>query len=162
MRRTILERGELYDALVRVVESVVKGRVLGVIVFGSTVYLGRGRDIDVLVVVEGDIDAKEKVRLELEVSRRLRKVFGGLVFDVHVMSLNDFRENLTPGSFLSGLALGYEVLVDRADIEDDILGFLERLANEKYILHNRYGDWNLSHYARVTLNTRKLRRGEKT
>ena len=159
MQRGIYARRELYDKIVHVVMDVLGDSVVGIVLFGSTVYMGQGRDLDLLVVLDREVDVGEKLRLEYELSRRLREATGGLVFDIHVMGLESFVENLVPGGFLSGLALGYEVLVDRGGVEDRILEFLERLARERYVLHNRYGSWDLGFYARITLRMKRRSRG---
>ncbi len=162
MQRGISERRGLYELVLRVAREVLGERIVGVVVFGSTVYMGRGRDVDILVVVEGRVGLREKLELEHEIVRRLRRAAPWQEFDVHVFDLEGFRENLVPGGFLSGLALGYEVLVDRGGVvEGMILEFLERLARERYVLHNKYGSWDLSHYARVTLSLRKARAGSR-
>ncbi len=155
MSRAILGREELYRKIIQIVDHVLGRDVVGVIVFGSTVYIGWGEDVDIIIIVDREISEKEKLKLELEISRELRKVARDLTFDIHVMSMSDFEKNLTPGSFLTGLALGYEVLLDRADIEDKILSFLQKVSEEKYILHNKYGTWNLGHHARITLRLKK-------
>ncbi|AEM39112.1 DNA polymerase beta domain protein region [Pyrolobus fumarii 1A] len=157
MQRVISGKEELYERIVRVVEDVLGEGVVGIVLFGSTVYMGRGRDIDILVVVDGEVEVREKLRLELEIAKRLRKAVGDLAFDIHVMDLNSFMQNLTPGSFLAGLALGYEVLLDRTNIEDKILKFLQEMSKERHILHNKYGTWDLSRYARITLRIKKAK-----
>ncbi len=88
----------MYEEMLGVVEEVLGGRVLGVVVFGSSVYMGCGRDIDVLVVVDGGLEPREKLRLEAELARRLRARPGCLAFDVHVLGMEDFRANLEPGA----------------------------------------------------------------
>ena len=158
MQNPILGRRGFYEEIARAVAEALDKRVLGVIVFGSTVYIGVGVDIDVLVIVDGDVDLKKKFKLEHELSRRLSRVFKNRIFDVHVMSIGEFRENLEPGSFLSGLALGYQVIIDKAGVEEQILEYLKRLSREKYVLHNKYGDWNLSFYAKVLYKLKMKRR----
>ena len=151
MLRSILGKEELFEKIVYVIRKVLGDDVVGIVLFGSSVYMGMGRDIDLLVVIRRDIDVKEKLRLELEIARELRNdISRDRIFDVHVMSLKDFEQNLAPGSFLMGLALGYRVLLDKAGIEDRILDFLQKIASERYVLHNEYGTWNLSHFAYTT------------
>jgi len=79
----------------------------------------------------------------------------GYNVDPHVMDLEMFRENLVPGSFLSGLALGYEIVYDRIGVEKLILEFLEKLAKTKYVLHNEYGSWELSRHAYILLKRKR-------
>jgi hypothetical protein len=60
------------------------------------------------------------------------------------------------GSFLSGLALGYKVIHDKLDIEERILRMLEKLTEQRYIyLNRRYGEWNISKIAKITLSIKK-------
>ncbi len=151
MPRSTLSRREFYERIAEAVKRVLGDSVLGIILFGSYIYMGRGRDIDLVIVVREEVSARKRFDLELAVSRELRKIARDTVFDVHILSMEDFKRNLTPGTFLSGLALGYEILLDKADINNEILKFLQKLASEKYILHNRHGTWNLSHHARVLL-----------
>ncbi len=155
MQKDILKIKESYEEIRKMIENLLGKHVLGIVLFGSTIYMGEGRDIDIVIIVEKELNEKEKLELEAELSRRLFRSMSDIVFDVHIMSLRDFEDNLVPGSFLSGLALGYEVLLDRVGIEDRIVKFLENLSNTRYVLYNEYGEWNLSHHARVTLHRRK-------
>ena len=137
--------------------SALGNKLLGVIMFGSYIYLGYGNDVDLLVIIGEKIDLKAKFHLEREISKTLSKGTG-LIFDVHILSMDEFRDNLKPGSFLSGLALGYEAIYDRDEIEDNILDFLRELSKTKYILHNEYGSWDLSHMARITYEIRRRKK----
>lgn len=149
MRRGILERKELYDNIVRVLRESVRYDVLAIIVFGSSIYFGRGKDIDIIVVVSERLSYRDKIELEYKIrSFFLRR---GIVLDVHVLDIFMFKENLRPGTFLCGLALGYEIIYAKDSIvEDKILCFLKKLSEEKYVFHNKYGTWNLTHHARIT------------
>gem|GEM_PF-5943920 len=49
----------------------------------------------------------------------------------------------------------YVVIFDAIGVEKYILEFLNRLSREKYILHNKYGSWNLAFFAKVTLARRR-------
>ncbi len=153
MQGGIFRRRELYEELKQFVLKALGERVLAIILFGSYIYWGTARDIDLLVIVEGSMTPREKVLLEYEISSQARKL--DLPFlDVHVLSMRDFRENLTPGTFLSGLALGYHVVLDKVDIESLILSFLEELSEDTYIFYNRHGKWNLSRMAVILLRQR--------
>ncbi len=152
MLRGILSLRELYETIILRIKELLDQDLVGVIIFGSTVYLGRGRDIDLIVVVKKERDPRESLSLEYKLRRILEEEFKGLAFDVHVFSFKEFKENLKPGTFLSGLALGYEILHGEPLLEPLILEFLKELSREKYILHNKYGSWNLSHYAKITYN----------
>ncbi|MDK2371797.1 MAG: hypothetical protein QI197_00190 [Candidatus Korarchaeota archaeon] len=130
-------------------------RVLAALVFGSLIYWRDAKDVDLLIVVKGSLRPKEKMEVEYKISSRaLRR--GLPPIDVHVMGLSDFRDNLSPGTFLSGLALGYRVLIDRINVDSLIASFLRELSREDYVLYNRYGRWNLSEMAKILLR-RKLR-----
>ena len=126
-----------------------------IVVFGSMIYLGKGNDLDLLIVIDKIDTLKEKFSLESKISRILRREFPDYNFDVHIFSVEEFKNNLSPGSFLSGLALGYEVIYDKVDLEDEILLFLKRLSREKYLLHNKYGTWNLSFHAKITYRLKR-------
>ncbi len=129
-----------------------------IIVFGSTIYMGRGRDIDLIVIIDKLKGLAEKQELEYTLMIELMKKHKDLIFDVHVMDIELFRENLVPGTFLSGLALGYTILYDEINIEKQILDFLNKLSREKYILHNKYGSWDLSKHARIMLRLKSKSR----
>ncbi len=158
MRDPTLERKGFYKEIARALEDYLGESIVGALIFGSTVYAGSGRDIDILVIVDEDLDVKSKIRLEHSISRKLSSFFKNSIFDVHVMSTGEFRENLKPGSFLSGLALGYQVLIDKAGIEEYVLEFLKTLSREKLVLHNKYGSWDLSFHASVLYNIKSKRR----
>ena len=160
MRKSTSPRKEFYGSVARLVEESLGEDVVGIVAFGSFVYLGRGRDVDVLIVLRRSVGIGEKLKLERELAGRLSSELDA-VFDVHVLSFEDFLANLAPGSFLSGLALGYDVLLDKGGVEDAILEFLERLSGERCILHDERGEWNLSHHARVTLELKKRRRSSR-
>ncbi len=97
------------------------------------------------------------MHLEVEISNALRRELCAEP-DVKVVDLEDFEKNLVPGTLLSGLALGFEILLDRDELEKKIVEFLERLAEERYVPTNRYGSWNLSHHACVLLSIPRKRR----
>ncbi len=133
---------------------------LAVIVFGSSVYRGRGSDIDLVVVVEDYLEdpLRDSISLRLFVNKQLGyKVYT----DIHVLSLEDFRKNLEVGSFLTGLALGYKVLYDKTGrIDKDILDFLKKVSKVDYVLVNKYGKWRLKYHAQRLLKRREQRRGK--
>lgn len=155
MRRITLEKRELFNFLTSIIGDVLKDRLKAIVVFGSMIYLGKGNDLDLLIVIDKIDTLKEKFSLESKISRILRREFPDYNFDVHIFSVEEFKNNLSPGSFLSGLALGYEVIYDKVDLEDEILLFLKRLSREKYLLHNKYGTWNLSFHAKITYRLKR-------
>ena len=144
----------LYDSVRDLVTGALGERTLAIIAFGSYVYRGGGGDVDLLIVVRGSLNPREKLSLEAEIrSLALRR---GISLDPHIMSLEDLRANLAPDTFLSGLALGYDVILDREDVESLIISFLSTLSRYDYVLYNRYGRWNLGRMAGILLR-RKLR-----
>ncbi|MEM3070468.1 MAG: nucleotidyltransferase domain-containing protein [Candidatus Bathyarchaeia archaeon] len=150
-QRSILGLRASYDRLKEAVRGSLGASPLGIILFGSTVYMGRGRDLDLLVIVER-VEGPLVKRFEAErlISREIFKGLG-VWADVHILDLEELKENLAPGTFLSGLALGYELINGGADVEEPILTFLEKLSNGRYILHNRYGTWDLAMHAKLTI-----------
>lgn len=161
LQRDILEKRELYHRILSKVREILGDRLRAVIVFGSHVYLGGGNDIDLAVVIDGSLDPKSKLKLEYRVKKALEKAMPGNVFDVHAFNVEDFKENLEPGTALSGLALGYKLLYGEEAIEQLIIGFLEKLSREKYILHNKYGSWNLSFHAKVLYKLKQRQHEER-
>ncbi len=136
--------------------------VLAVIFFGSCIYRGFGRDLDIIVVVKDyRVDSfrdSRQLRMYLDKSLEYR-----VLTDVHVLSEKDFIGNLVPGTFLSGLALGYRIVYSRIDyLEEKILEMLEELAKTDYTLINRYGEWRLEHHAKIRLKQIKRKHLSKT
>ena len=156
MQRRILGREEFYSKILNLILDFLDVKVLGVVVFGSTVYIGEGNDVDLLVILSDELELKEKMRLEELIASKLRRAFKEVMFDVHVFDIQGFQENLVPGSFLSGLALGYLVLYERGGVEEKIVNFLRNLSKEKYTLHNKYGTWNLGFHASILLKRKGL------
>ena len=155
MRRITLGKRELFNLLTSLIGDFLKDRLKAIVVFGSMIYLGRGNDLDLIIVIDSLDTLKEKFNLESKISQILHREFPDYNFDIHVFSVEEFKGNLSPGSFLSGLALGYEVIYDKVDLESEILFFLKRLSEEKYLLHNKYGTWNLSFYAKITYRLKR-------
>jgi len=159
--RVILEREELYSRIVSVVRSFFGSELEAVIVFGSYIYMGGGRDIDLIIVVK-EKPTKNKIELEYKIKRLLEDSIPGAVFDIHILSIDEFRDNLSPGTVLAGLALGYEAIFGENLVEPLILDFLEKLTSERYVLHNRYGSWSIAHHAKLLLKIKKKHEEEKT
>ncbi len=155
LRGGISRRREFYEDLKDLVLEILGDRVLAALVFGSSIYWKDAKDVDLLIVVRGSLRPREKVELEYKISSRALRM-GLPPLDVHVMGLSDFRDNLSPGTFLSGLALGYRVLIDRINVDSLITSFLRELSREDYVLYSRHGRWNLSKMAKILLR-RKLR-----
>ncbi|MBS7637426.1 nucleotidyltransferase domain-containing protein [Candidatus Bathyarchaeota archaeon] len=85
-----------YDRLQEALRGALGAKPLGVILFGSMVYMGRGRDLDLLVIVER-MEGPPMKRSEDENSVS-REIFKGLGMwaDVHIFDLEEFKENLAP------------------------------------------------------------------
>ncbi len=157
MQKNTLEKKELYNKITLKVKEIIGENLKAIIVFGSTIYLGKGKDIDLIIIIDKEINIRGKLELEYKLKQILQKIIPNKIFDIHVFNLKEFKENLQPGTMLSGLALGYEIIYGEQVVEPLILGFLKKLSREKYILHNKYGTWNLSFHAKITykLKTRK-------
>jgi len=124
--------------------KTMRSDITAIILFGSTVYMGRGRDLDIIVVVENYL--KDPINDSIDLRTKLNKILKyNPIVDVHVFTIEDFKSNLISGSFLSGLALGYEVIYDRSQgrIHELIMKMLEELSKSEHILVNRYGEWSL-------------------
>jgi len=78
-----------------------------------------------------------------------------VVFDAHILDLEQFNENLKIGSFLSGLSLGYQVIYDKNNVEEKIVEMLKTLSKSRYIMVNKYGRWNLSKIAEIKLRIKE-------
>ncbi|OYT38458.1 MAG: hypothetical protein B6U89_05925 [Desulfurococcales archaeon ex4484_58] len=149
-----------YNEIVEAIIELLGDKVSAIIVFGSSVYFGSGKDIDLLIILDldRDFDIKEKLEIEYRIRSILQRRFRDREFDIHVFDYKSFIENLIPESFLAGLALGYEILLDKHGIEEKIIEFLEKLSKEKRILVNRYSEWDLSHHAKVLVRLKKKRK----
>jgi len=143
----------------RVLGDVLGDRLESIILFGSSIYMGHGGDIDILVVVDCLEGLEEKISLEEKIIECLSKMFGyRITFDVHILDTRGLDKNMEVGGFLSGLALGYKIIYDKLSINGKILGMLEKLSEQRYIYLNRYGEWDISKIAKITLSIKK---GEK-
>jgi predicted nucleotidyltransferase len=136
--------------------EVLADRLKSIILFGSSMYMGHGGDVDILVVIDRLEGLEEKISLEEKIIEYLNRLFDyRIVFDVHVLDTGGLDKNMEVGSFLSGLALGYKIIHDKLDIEEKILRMLEKLTEQRYIYFNRYGEWNISKIAKITLSIKK-------
>jgi hypothetical protein len=116
----------------------------------------RARDLDLLVIVDRLGGPREKARLEYELSRILHRE--GIPADVVVLDPGSLRENAAPGTFLSGLVMGYKILLDEGLGLDGLLKELtEELARSGYEYWKGGRRWRLSALARVK---RRLYKGE--
>ncbi len=150
---------ELESKINEIVRTILGSKLAAIILFGSSVYMGYSREVDLLILIDNLADFNEKIELEVEIQRSLNRLFNyDTVFDVNVLDLKQLNENLETGSFLSGLALGYKIIYDKIGVEEKILDMLRKLSKSKYILVNKYGEWNLSRIAEIKLRTRQKNR----
>ncbi len=155
MQKNILEREIFYRKLIDKLREFLGSHIQAIIIFGSYIYRRCSNDIDVLVIIDKEIGFLNKQKIEYEVMRYFLKMRH--ILDIHIFDMNSFRENLRSGTFLSGLALGYETIyLKNPCVEKEILVFLKELSDEKYILYNKYGRWDLSHHAKITYNLKRL------
>lgn len=143
---------ELFDLVARIAREVLGDNLVGIVVFGSAVYMGRGRDVDLLIVVRNVSGPRHVIDLELEIRRRLlkalRRDLERTVLDIHIVTLDDLK---TGAGFVAGLALGHRVVLDLGGLRDAIREALKRVAEEGPTLRNRYGLWDLGLFARIAL-----------
>ncbi|MEM2470242.1 MAG: hypothetical protein QXK19_02795 [Nitrososphaerota archaeon] len=146
----------LESRIVRMLETLLGTRLVSIILFGSSIYIGRGRDVDILILIDSISGLDEKMDLEEEVKMLLNRSFNyEVVFDAHILDLEQFNENLKIGSFLSGLSLGYQVIYDKNNVEEKIVEMLKTLSKSRYIMVNKYGRWNLSKIAEIKLRIKE-------
>ncbi|MGB9729957.1 MAG: nucleotidyltransferase domain-containing protein [Thermoprotei archaeon] len=124
-------------------------KILAIVIFGSYVYNpNKADDIDVIVVINELKDINDKIEMEIEISKRLRKVFIKNV-DVHVFDISSFKENLKVGTFLTGFVLGYKVVYDAAGLEEEIRKFIREIGKEEDYVYIKRRRWNLTTIARA-------------
>lgn len=128
-------------------------RLKSIVLFGSYIYMGYGRDLDILIIIDRIKCLEEKFELEEKATEILNRLFKyNVPIDVHILGVEELDQNTRIGSFLSGLVLGYNVIYDECNVERKIEKMLEELAKLNYIYVNRYGEWNLSKLAKITMN----------
>ncbi|MEM2069414.1 MAG: hypothetical protein QXY32_06770 [Nitrososphaerota archaeon] len=146
----------LESRIIRMLETLLGTRLVSIILFGSSIYIGRGRDVDILILIDSISGLDEKMDLEEKVKMLLNRSFNyEVVFDAHILDLEQFNENLKIGSFLSGLSLGYQVIYDKNNVEEKIVEMLKTLSKSRYIMVNKYGRWNLSKIAEIKLRIKE-------
>ncbi|MEN2974602.1 MAG: hypothetical protein ABDH32_03370 [Candidatus Caldarchaeales archaeon] len=151
---------ELELKISKVLKDFLGSRLIAIILFGSSIYIGRGEDKDLLIIVDHLEGLNEKLDLEERTKILLNKLFNyEIVFDVHILDLKQFDENLRIGGFLSGLTLGYQIIYDNSNVvEEKILEMLKALSKSRYIIVNKYGRWDLSKIAEIKLRIREIKR----
>jgi len=121
-----------------------------VVLFGSYVYKYReARDIDIIVVVNELKDLEEKMRLEVRLTHVLRSALA-IPVDIIVFDLDSLKENLRPGTVLSGLVLGFRVLYDAVGFTRYFKELVKGLAQDDYVLYKKRA-LRLSRLAKVML-----------
>ncbi len=147
---------ELESRINETIRTILGDKLTAIILFGSSVYMGYSREVDILILIDNLADFNEKIELEGRIKKSLNRLFNyDVVFDINVLDLKQFDENLETGSFLSGLALGYKIIYDRIGIEEKIIKMLKKLSKSRYVLVNKYGEWNLSRIAEIKLRTKQ-------
>ena len=133
------------DVVKHIVEELQNFNVLAIILFGSYARFSKGNDIDLIVIVKDipkDIKDNLEKKLSIDLTRRYRY---RKVFDIHILTLDSFLENLKPPSFISGIFLGYEVIYDKINIKNIVECMRERLRRLgiKYTFIDKYGVWTI-------------------
>lgn len=146
---------ELVEQIKKTLEKYGKN-VKAIILYGSIVYSpSSAHDIDVLIVVDKIRDVNEKTRLEYILKSHLRKK-SILPIDVTVFDTKILEENLVPGTFLSGLVLGYDILYDEINFEEIINELFIKIAQlDDYIYIKNRKKWNLSNIAKARIKYRQ-------
>lgn len=101
-----------------------------------------------MVIVDKLENVREKVELEVEASIELRRALRKPV-DIHVFDPETFRENLEPGSFLSGLALGYKILYDEIGLKKAIEKLIRKISETEGYVYVKGRKWNLASIAKA-------------
>lgn len=136
---------------IKTVFKSVGKEVLGVIVFGSYIYSPlKSHDIDLLIIINSLKDINEKINLEVKASIELKKVVRKPI-DVHIFDFETFRENLEPGSFLSGLTLGYRILYDKVNLVEVIREFIRKISETEEYIYMKKRVWNLALIAKTKI-----------
>ena len=128
-------------------------KVLATILFGSYVYSPRkAKDIDMIVIVDNLKNINDKITLEVEISRKLRKLFRKNI-DIQVFDIESFEENLIVGTFLTGLVLGYKIIHDTIGVEKKIQEFIKEISKEDKYVFIKKRKWNLAAIAKAKSRT---------
>lgn len=137
-------------SLIKEVTNRLGKELLCVVLFGSYVYKYReARDIDIIVVVNELKDLEEKMRLEVRLTHVLRSALA-IPVDIIVFDLDSLKENLRPGTVLSGLVLGFRVLYDAVGFTRYFKELVKGLAQDDYVLYKKRA-LRLSRLAKVML-----------
>lgn len=137
-------------SLIKEVTNRLGKELLCVVLFGSYVYKYReARDIDIIVVVNELKDLEEKMHLEVRLTHVLRSALA-IPVDIIVFDLDSLKENLRPGTVLSGLVLGFRVLYDAVGFTRYFKELVKGLAQDDYVLYKKRS-LRLSRLAKVML-----------
>ncbi len=69
--------------------------------------------------------------------------------DLHIFDTTSFNENLTVGTFLTGLVLGYKILKDNIGVKEKIQKFIRELSREEKCFYIKKRKWNLAAIAKT-------------
>ena len=140
------------------IKNIVKKfhkRLEAIIIFGSyAINPLRANDIDILVIVDKILNIKDKICLEIDISKDLRKILKKPT-DVIVMDKEMLYENMEPGTLLSGLVIGYKKIYDNINFDYLINDLIRKLAEIDYKLFKNSKEINLSSISRVKLKNKK-------
>lgn len=136
----------MWNNIINCLKEYLGENLLSVILFGSHAYKGYGRDIDLIVILKQDISFEKSIDIKMKLLKILNyKSIPDIIF----FTLEDFLDNLKPGIFLSGLALGYKILYDKILIDKYIKKFMEELSKEYYAIVKNGERYLLNKFAMI-------------
>lgn len=109
------------------------------VIFGSSTFSKSPNDLDLLVVIDELGSVSEKFELELSISKSLRDLRSSKPFDIIVLDVKSLEENVVPGSFLTGLILGYKVIYDDLGFKYLIKDIVKRLVSTDDFILIKHG-----------------------
>jgi predicted nucleotidyltransferase len=147
----------MYSEIRKFIEKKLGRNLMSMILFGSKIRGFKGRDLDIIVIARNLPSSLKSVRcMEKELESYLFRSTKQ-VCDIHLFTKKSFEENLTEGTFLVGLTLGYRIIVDKAKVGNRIENFLKTLRGKDITYVDRYGEWKIGKIARI-LSFRSLRK----
>ena len=131
-------------------------KLKALVIFGSyAINPLKAKDIDILIIIDKILNIEEKINLEIEISKELRKILKKPV-DIIVMDEEIFHENIEPGTVLSGFVIGYKKIYDNIGFDYFINNLIEKLAEIDYEFFKNFKEVNLSSISRVKLRRRNI------
>ena len=131
-------------------------KLKALVIFGSyAINPLKAKDIDILIIIDKILNIEEKINLEIEISKELRKILKKPV-DIIVMDEEIFHENIEPGTVLSGFVIGYKKIYDDIGFDYFINNLIEKLAEIDYEFFKNSKEVNLSSISRVKLRRRNI------